>query len=129
MKQFYTVHAHLQNHSALEEIEYQIQALKSVPVNEKWETLEELKAIKHIICERKTTSHFQNVQGKTKLQQVRATYFRAQNALLEKDSELAMIEYKRISEENSELYYVKEAKKYLGEKDDCKSMDTLYASK
>ena len=62
-----------------------------------------------------STDYFERIALKYKLYQIEAKYYAGLSYLNQNQPEEAKACFKEIANENPELFYVKEAKKYLGE--------------
>ncbi|MBM7643749.1 hypothetical protein [Streptococcus loxodontisalivarius] len=61
-----------------------------------------------------SNDYFETIRPKSHLTQIIVTYYRALNAILNNENEKAQALFVSIADENSELFYVQEAKKFLG---------------
>lgn len=62
-----------------------------------------------------TNDYFDNLDSHNNLEKIVFNFFKAKNQLLLRDTEGAKKTFQQIANENSELFYVREAKKYLEE--------------
>lgn len=72
-------------------------------------------AIRDIVCLKEPNEFIDEWQPKYKLFQIEKTYFQAKNEQLKGDLEKTKVYFEAISKENLDLFFVKEARKYLEE--------------
>jgi tetratricopeptide (TPR) repeat protein len=94
----------------LGEFQTTIREFKNLPDNYV-SRLEAIKAIK----QGKPTDYFEKSHPKTHLESISTNYYLAQNEINSGNPEKAKELFQKIVNENSELFYVREAKKYLEE--------------
>ena len=77
--------------------------------------INEIKALDDILVQGKVNDYFERTKCETNLRMLEYTYFNAKNAELEEKFDKVKALYAQIAQENDELFFVKEAKKYLDE--------------
>ena len=74
-----------------------------------------MKAINQIMVEKQPVDNMGELLVANNLDRLMLNYYAALNYLNQDQPEAAKVCFKEIANENPELFYVKEAKKYLGE--------------
>ena len=75
--------------------------------------LKMIEALDSITSKKEVNYYFEAAESKSRYSSIMNNFFKAKNQLLLRDTEGAKKTFQQIANENSELFYVREAKKYL----------------